>query len=251
MVRKLKTGFVYLLIGGWFLLLSALLMLAINQALKFGRLYAASISPGPAAAQLDVITGPAIGFGAYALAAAIVTLALLVLVRRRPRRLLLASALMLLVFGTLNLYSGRHLLPQLLVWPWPWPSALLQEYTQALTADDLEAALRLTDGSDQCRQAVTETFSEHQSQLRERLGVGWQEDGISSSPHRSILTYYEELVPSGGILQPVPTQLVRLLVRRERGKLAWLVGLKVRYKPFLGARYLCGQGTDPEGWRFR
>ena len=251
MVRKLKTGFVYLLIGGWFLLLSGLLMLAINQALKLGRLYAASISPGPAAAQLHVITGPAIGFGAYALAAAIVTLALLVLVRRQPRRLLLASAFVLLAFVAVNLYSGRHLLPQILVWPWPWPSALLQEYAQTLAADDLEAALRLTDGSDQCRQAVTEAFSDHQSQLRQRLGADWQEAGLRASPHRSIMTYYEEPVPSRGILQPAPTQLVRLLVRTERGTLAWLVGLKVRYKPFLGARYFCGLGLDPEGWRFR
>lgn len=65
------------------------------------------------------------------------------------------------------------------------------------------------------------------------------------------MTYYEEPVPKRGILQPVPTHLVRLMVRTERGQLAWLVGLKLRYKPFLGARYICGQGMDPEGWRYR
>jgi hypothetical protein len=58
-------------------------------------------------------------------------------------------------------------------------------------------------------------------------------------------------VPTGGILQPVPTQLFRLLVRTERGGVGWLVGLKLRYKPFLGARYICGQGIDPEGSSFR
>jgi hypothetical protein len=252
MVGKLKKGFVYLLIAGWFLLLSALLMLAIDQALTLSHLYAASISAGPAS-DPSTVTGPRVGFWVYPLAAVVLASLPLLVARRHLRRLLLASALMLLAFAGLNLYSGRHLLPQLLAWPWPWPwpSALLQEYAQALAADDLEAALRLTDGSDQCRQAVTEVFSDHQSQLRQKLGADWQEAGLHASPHRSIMTYYEEPVPSRGILQPVPTQLVRLLVRRERGNLAWLVGLKVRYKPFLGARYFCGQGLDPEGWRFR
>jgi hypothetical protein len=148
----------------------------------------------------------------------------------------------------LNLYSGRHVLPLILVWP--WPPALLEGYTQALAADDLEAALRLTDGSDDCTQAVIEVFSEHQAQLRQRLGADWREEGVHSSPHRSIMTYYERPVPAGGILQPVPTRLLRFMVRTEGGKLAWLVGLKVRYKPFLGGRYICGQGMDPEGWRF-
>ena len=247
MAAKLKIGCVYLLIGVWLLFLSAFLMLAIDQALTLGYLYAASTSPGPAS-DPSALEEPRIGFWAYALAAAIVALVLLVVVRRQPRRLLLASALVLLAFAALNLYSGRHLLPQVLVWP--WPSALLEEYTQALAAGDLEAALSLTDGSDDCTQAVTEVFPEHQSQLQQGLGVGWQEAGLQSSPHRSIMIYYEKLVPTGGILQPVPTQLVRLLVRTERGKLAWLVGLKVRYKPLLGGRYICGQGVDPEGWRF-
>ena len=249
MKRRLKMGLVYILIGGWLLFLSAFLMLAIDQALTLGYLYAASTSPGPAS-DPSALEGPRISFWAYALAASIVALVLLVVVRRQPRRLLLASALVLLAFVTLNLFSGRHLLPQVLVWPWPWPSGLLEEYTQALAAGDLEAALSLTDGSDDCTQAVTEVFSEHQSQLQQGLGVGWQEAGLQSNPHRSIMIYYEKPVPTEGILQPVPTQLVRLLVRTERGKLAWLVGLKVRYKPLLGGRYICGQGVDPEGWRF-
>jgi hypothetical protein len=249
MIGKLKKGFVYLLIGGWFLLLSALLMLAIQQALRLSHLYAASISSGPAS-DLNALAGPRIGIQAYALTAAIVASVLLVVVRRHPRRLLLASALMIVAFATLNLYSGRHLLPQVLVWP--WPPALLERYTQALAADDLQAALSLTDGSQDCTQAVTLAYIEHQALLEQRLGADWKDEGVYSSPHRSILTYYEEPLPSRGILQPVPTQLVRLLVRRnERSELAWLVGLKVRYQPFLGVRYICGQGMDPEGWRFR
>jgi hypothetical protein len=248
MKERLKMGLVYILAGGWLLFLSALLMLAIDQAMTLSHLYATSISPGPAS-DLNALAGPRIDFRVYALAAAIVASVLFVVVRRQPRRVLLPSALMLLAFATLNLYSGRHLLPQVLVWP--WPSALLEEYTQALAADDLEAALRLTDGSEDCTEAVIEAFSEHQSQLRQTLGAEWQEIGVRSSPFWSITTYYEKPVPRNGILQPVPTQLVRLLVRKERGELTWLVGLKVRYKPFLGARYICGQGMDPEGWRFR
>jgi hypothetical protein len=249
MIGRLKRGFVYLLIGGWFLFLSALLMLAIQQALKLSHLYAASISPGPAS-DLNALAGPRIGIEVYALAAVFVALILLVAVRGRPRRLLLASALLLVVFATLNLYSGRHLLPQLLVWP--WPPALMERYTQALAEDDLQAALSLTDGSQECTKAVTQAYREHQTLLEQRLGTGWKEDGVYSSPHRSMMTYYEKPVPSKGLLQPVPTQLLRLLVRRNEGsELAWLVGLKVRYKPFLGARYTCGQGMDPEGWRYR
>jgi hypothetical protein len=248
MSGKFKAGLQYTLIGVWLLFLSALLMLAIDQALTLGRLYAASISPGPAS-DLGALAGPRIGFGAYALAAAIVGSVLFVVVRRQPRRLLLASALMLLAFVTLNLYSGRHLLPQVLVWP--WPSALLEEYTQALAADDLETALRLTDGSEDCTQATMQAYTHHQSLLQQRLGSGWQNAGVRSTPSREVTTYYEKPVPRSGILQPVPTQLFRLLVRKERGQLAWLVGLKLRYKPFLGARYICGQGVDPEGWRFR
>lgn len=248
MTAKLKKGTVYLLVGVWLLFLSALLMLAIDQAFTLSRLYAASISPGPAS-DPGALAGPRIGFGAYALAAATVALVLFVVVRRHPRRLLLASALMLLAFTALNLYSGRHLLPQALIWP--RPSALLEKYTQALAADDLEAAVRLTDQSHDCAQAMMQAYSEHQTLLWQQLGAGWQGTGVRSSPSREVTTYYDKPVPRKGILQPVPTQLYRFMVRTERGKLAWLVGLKVRYKPFLGGRYLCGQGMDAEGWRFR
>jgi hypothetical protein len=248
MSGKLKTGLRFVLTGAWLLFLSALLMLAIDQAITLGNLYAASILPGPAA-DLSTLAGPRIEFWVYALAAFIVASVLFVVVWRHSRRLLLASALMLLAFAGLNLYSGRHVLPQVLVWP--WPPALLEEYTQALVSDNLEAALRLTDRSHDCTQATMQAFSEHQTQLRQRLGTDWQEKGVRSSPHRSIMTYYEKPVPTGDILQPVPTHLFRLLVRTERGKLAWLVGLKSSYKPFLGGRYICGQGMDPEGWRYR
>lgn len=248
MSSKLRAGLQYTLLGVWLLFLSALLMLAIDQALTLSHLYAASTSPGPAG-DLSALAGPRLNFWVYPLAATILASVLFVVVRRHPRRLLLASALMLLVFATLNLYSGRHLLPQVLVWP--RPSVLLEKYTQALAADDLDAALRLADGSHECTQAVTQAYSEHQSLIRQRLGAGWQEAGVHSSPSRDVMTYYEDPVPRSGILQPVPTQLLRLLVRTERGELAWLVGLKLRYKPFLGARYICGQGVDPEGWRFR
>jgi hypothetical protein len=45
MIGRLKKGFVYILAGVWLLFLSALLMLAIDQAITLGRLYAASTSP--------------------------------------------------------------------------------------------------------------------------------------------------------------------------------------------------------------
>jgi hypothetical protein len=247
MIGKLKVGLVYVLTGVWLLFLSALLMLAIDQDLTLSRLYAASTSPGPAS-DLSALAGPRLDFWVYPLAAVTVAAVLFAVVRRHPRRLLLASAIMLLTFAALNLYSGRHLVPQVLVWP--RPSALLEKYAQALAAEDLEAALSLTDGSRDCTQAMMQAYSEHQSLILQRLGAGWQEAGVYSSPSREVTTYYEKPVPRKVILQPVPTQLFRFMVRTERGKLAWLVGLKVRYKPFLGARYICGQGMDPEGWRF-
>jgi len=248
MNKKLKMGLVYILTGGWLLFLSALLMLAIDQALTLNRLYAASTSPSPSS-DLSALAGPRIALWVYPLAAVIVASVLFVVVRRYPRQIWPASLLVILVFVALNLYSGRHLVPQSLVWP--RPSALLEKYTQALAADDLEAALRLTDRSHNCTQALIQAYSEHQSLIRQGLGTGWQEAGVHSSLSRDVMTYYEGHVPRKGILLPIPTQLVRFMVRTERGELVWLVGLKLRYKPFLGARYICGQGKDPEGWRFR
>jgi len=89
--------------------------------------------------------------------AKVVTAAVLfALVSRRPRTLLAVSLLALLAFVGLNLYSGRHVLPQVLIWP--TPVSLAEQYTQALAADDLGAALRLTDRSDGCTRIMPQAF---------------------------------------------------------------------------------------------
>jgi hypothetical protein len=248
MTAKIKTVLTAILLAIWLLFLSVLLMLAVEQALRLGSLYSASMASGPAS-DPTAIAGPRIPFWAYALAAILLSALALAIVWRRPRRLLLTSLLLIVAFGALNLYSGRHLLLQAIVWPMPSP--LLEEYAEALAANDLGAALDLTDGSEACNQAVTSVFAAHQAKIQQGLGQDWREKGVWTSPVRRVTTYYEKPVPSGGLLHPVPTQMARLLVRTaERSGVAWLVGLKLRYKPLVGRRYICGEGMDPDGWMY-
>jgi hypothetical protein len=246
--KKHTTALKATLLAIYLLVISALLMLAASHAYHLVRLYH-GLSPQGAITDLNRLAGSQVRFLGVVLAPVLLATVLFLVTWRRPRRLLVASLLVLLAFAALNLYSGRHLLPHPLI-P-PRPSTLLADYAQALAAGDIEAALRLTDGSPECTGATLRAFSEHQTQLELRLGAGWEDKSIRSSPHWSITTYYEEAARWNGLLQPVPSQLFRLLVRTERGELAWLVGLRLRHKPFLGARYLCGQGKDPEGWRYR
>lgn len=221
MKQKLKTGIQYLLIGGYLLVVSALLLLAVNQAIFLLRPQA---TPTPGKLNLGLL-GPALAL--LGLAAI-----LFAVVFRHPRRLLAVSLLALLAFVGLDLVSGRHALPQILIWP--SPRTLSERYVKALAADDQAAALRLTDGSDDCARIMAQQFQDQQSQLAKRLGDGWQDSGFRHSNAMRFSIFFKDHMPQ---------QLVNVMVETDAGRTAWLT-LKMRYGPFLGTRYICGAGID-------
>jgi len=147
-----------------------------------------------------------------------------------------------MTFIGLNLFSGRHILPQLLVWP--TPISLSERYVQALAADDLEAALQLTDGSDKCETVTVQAFEEDQARLKQRIGANMKEATIRDISIPSIKTFYDKPLPQGlVIVQPVPKQLATVMAKTENGETIWL-SLKMSYSPFLGTRYICGKDID-------
>jgi hypothetical protein len=242
MIGELSKGAGYFLIGVYLLVLSAFLVLAFQQSIGLVGLHHASSSL-PLARSLSSQWWAGIGFGSYALGMVIMAAVLFTLVFRHPRRLLSVSLIVALVSAGLNLYSARHALPQVLIWP--GPRSLSDQYIRALAADDLEAALRLTDGSDACTSIMVQAFQEDQARLKQRLGAGWQGAGLSETSIRSIATFFGSRLPEGfSVLQPVPQQLARIIVESENGKTAWL-SLRMSHGPFLGRRYICGRGMDP------
>jgi hypothetical protein len=242
MAGQLGKGVGYFLMGLYLLLLSALLVLAIHQAMGLVGLHSASAAL-PLARTLSSQWWAGIGAGGYALGMAGIAAVLFVLVVRHPRRLLFVTLIILLVSAGLSLYSARHILPVVLIWP--KPGSLSEHYMQALAADDLEAALQLTDGSDGCTGIMTQVFREDQARLVQRLGAGWQDWGLPDSSVRSIATFFEPWPPEEvAVLQPVPQQLARIMLRAKDGRTAWL-SLRMSHGPFLGRRYVCGQGMDP------
>jgi hypothetical protein len=154
------------------------------------------------------------------------------IVFRHPRRLVVVSLVAIVAFAGLNLLSGRHLLPNILIRP--TPIALAEQYTQALAADDLPAAQQLTDGSAGCDQLVTETFQEDQVLLLRVLGEDWQSGPLPQTLVEGIITFYDEHQPQ---------HLVFLQITTEDGKTGWL-SLRMRYSPYLGARHICGSGVE-------
>jgi hypothetical protein len=181
-------------------------------------------------------------FGNDALILVSVAAILFLIVFRRPRRTLPLSIVAVLIFVGLNLYSGRHVLPQLLIWP--SPASLSEQYAQALAADDLEAALRLADGSDDCKSRVKKAFQDHRARLTQTLGDESIEPGIRDANVKSFATFYEKPVPQrSAIMQPVPQHLATVMAETENGRTVWL-NLKMSYRPFLGSRYICGAGID-------
>ena len=147
MSRKYKAGLIVVLTGICVLIISAFLTLAVDQARILVSLYAASAAL-PSAGGAGNLLRPDTLFGNDALILFSVAAVLFLLVFRRPRRFLPVLIVASLVFVGLNLYSGRHVLPQLLIQP--SRVVLSERYVQALAANDLDAALRLTDGSDAC-----------------------------------------------------------------------------------------------------
>lgn len=237
-MKHLRTGLTLVLISVYLLAISVLLTMAIDQAILLTRLYRVSASPGPVT-----------GFGRLApsfsndlLILAIVAAILFLLVRGRLRRLWPVSIGALLLFVGLNLYSGRHLLPQLFIWP--APPSLASQYSQALATNDLDAALRLTDRSKACETIMGQVFQEHQAQLRQRLADDRFETGIQDTSVKSITTFYDKPISQGfTIMQPVPSQLATVMVEMKNDRTIWL-NLKMRYRPFWGTRTICGQDID-------
>jgi hypothetical protein len=235
-MKNYKTVLISVLISIYLLAISAFLTLAINQAILLTRLYGVSVSPGPAT---DFSNLTRLSFSNELLVLAILAVIFFVLVFRHPRRLLPLSIIAVLLFVALNLYSGRHLLPQLLIWP--TPGSLAEQYTRALAADDLETALRLTDGSEACEAIMEQVFQAHRAKLQQRIGDDQPETGIKSISLKRITTFYEKPVPQKFVvMQPVPSQRVSTMTEMENGKSIWL-SLKMRYTPIFGTRYICGQ----------
>lgn len=236
-MRNYRTILISGLIGVYLLAVSAFVALALDQARKLVILYRVSTVPslGTGFSNLQRL---GISLGNYVLILALVAVVLFIFVFRKPRRLLPVSIIAVLVFVTLNLYSGRHVLPQVLVWP--SPGSLLERYTQALASNDLEAVLSLTDGSDACETIMTQVFQDDQAIMEKRLGENWQEMRIEGTSVNRITTFYEKPVPRGFVvMQPVPSQLVFTATQMENGKTV-ILNLKTRYTSFLGTRYICG-----------
>ncbi len=162
MSRKYRAGLMLALTGICILVVSALLTLAIDQARNLISLYTVSVSP-PRATGVRNLWRLNTRLSSDVLILAIVAALLFILVFRHPRRLGPVSIVAGLAFIVLNLFSGRHVLPQVLVWP--MPLSISGQYVQALAANDLETALRLTDGSKGCETVVVQAFQEDQARL--------------------------------------------------------------------------------------
>jgi hypothetical protein len=224
------------------LLTAALLTLAINQAVRLASLYSVSASGGDASRTGwpgKLVAGP----GSELLIVTAIATVLFLTVFRQPRRLAVTSTIALVLFSSLNLFSGRHLLPRVLVWP--TPVALSERYVDALAASDLDAALRLTDRSEKCEAIMREVFETHQAQFRQRLGETWPEARGRSTSVKAVTTFYDKPLPQQivPLPLPVPQELATVVVATGNGRTMWL-DLKESYQPFLGTRYICGQGID-------
>ena len=218
MKRKLKKGITYVLMGGFLLAVSALVLLAVSRV---GHFYRPMQTPW-----LERLGLLGIALVVLALAAI-----LFAFVFRHPRRLLAVSLLGILAFVILNVVSGRHVLPELLIWP--SPQTLSERYIQALAAGDLEAARRLTHPSHECHQIMTQQFVDDRAQLVERLGDGWSESGLRYSIAKQPATANDDQMPQ---------QLVHIQVQTEAGQTVGLT-LRMRYKTLRGARFICGTGV--------
>jgi hypothetical protein len=234
-MRNYKTVLYWILTGIFLVVVSGFLTLAIDQAILLTRLYDVSAFPGPVT---DYSQLRGLSFGSELSILAILAAILFVPVRGRPRRLLPVSIVAILIFVALNLYSGRHVLPRVLVWPSPVP--LSERYVQALAENDLEAALRLTDRSPECEALMGEVLQDDQARVKQILGDDGDKLNIRDASVMRFTTFYDKPFPQGlGILQPVPQQLVTVMVETEKGSPIWL-SLKMSYGPFIGTRYICG-----------
>jgi hypothetical protein len=81
---------------------------------------------------------------------------------------------------------------------------------------------------------MAQQFLEQRAQWAERLGDGWSESGFRH-PTAKRITF------SCG--DHMPQQPVHIQVETEAGKMVGLT-LRMRYKPLMGACYICGTGID-------
>lgn len=231
----MKRVLVFLLAGLWLLFLSGLLTLAISQTRQLTRLYPVSAASPPAIGAGTLLRP---GGANDLLMLAVVAVLFFLLGFRSFRRLVMVSIGAGLLFFMLNLSSGRHLLPQLLIWP--SPVSLSDQYVQAVTLDDLETVLRLTDRSSRCKMVMGRLFQDHRRQWSRQVGLNQPDPVIDTVSVEGITTFYEKPVaPRVLFMQPPPHQLATLGARLENGRTMWL-SLKMSYRPFLGRRYLCG-----------
>jgi hypothetical protein len=241
MGHKFKTALRFIATGLWLLIMSVLLTLAVNQARRLISLYTASVALASTIGASNLMR-PSTRFSNDILILISVAAVLAILVFKRPDRLGPVSISAALVFVALNLYSGRHLLPQLLIWP--SPPALSEQYMQALSANDIEAALRLTDRSEACRTVTAAIFQQHRARLAQQLGENRPAANLRDISVKRLATFYDQPLPQGRvIMQPVPQQLLTLTAKTKTGSSIWL-NLKLSYRPLFGTRYICGGGPN-------
>jgi len=235
--KKYKTVLIDALTGMWLLLLATLLTLAVNQTIWLTRLYRISVYPG---ANLDNMLRP--DFFMDMLVWITFTVVLFVLVFRYRRRLLTVTLIAGLLFAGFNLYSGRHVLPYLLVWP--FPVTLAEQYAQALESNDPDAVLELSGQSAECQAIMTGVFQKDQIQLSQKVDNDRPEISFQKVSIKNITTFYDKPWTEGFVMmQPVPGQIAAIMVETENGQTLWL-DLKMDYTPFVGTRYLCGQSIS-------
>jgi hypothetical protein len=222
-------------------MVSAFLTLAIDQARNLISLYTVSVSSPRATGVRDLLRLNT-SLGSDVLILIIVASVVSIMVFRHPRRLAPVSIVAALAFVALNLFSGRHVLPQPLIWP--TPISISEQYVRALAANDLDTALRLTDGSEECRTIMAQVFQDDQARLKQRIGGELEQSNIGDIFVPSITTFYDKPLPRGFlIMQPVPKQLATIRTKTENGETVWL-NLKMSYSPFVGTRYICGGDID-------
>lgn len=169
-------------------------------------------------------------FGNDLLIFALVTSLLLGLWLWQRPHLLLTAVIVVLLFFTLNLVSGRHILPLFLIRP--FPQQLAKGYVNALATNHVDTALKLTDDSDLCQKNVMALFQEHQALFRQKMGNATPAAPVRTIDVVQIATGYQTS-------SPIPGQMLTLKVELESEATVWLT-LRSTYKPWFGRRYLCG-----------
>ena len=135
-----------------------------------------------------------------------------------------------------TMVSGRHLLPDLFIWP--SPTTLATRFVRAAAAGDLETAVSLTNGSDTCRANVRRAFADLDASLQQAAG-GERSPAIQSVTVAREMTTYEAPIPADKVLPPpIPTQQAVIRVTMPSSRSIWLT-MDMQYRPIWGRRFLC------------